>query len=76
MDTNLSCSGGAALPQRQRIKRTALSRPADHDLPFATGSLAKLADFLVAEGVEDPSHEGLQPLNSSCSTLEQCKARG
>ena len=51
------------LPQRQHIKRTALSRPADHDLPFATWSLAKLADFLVAEGVvEDISHEGLRAL--------------
>jgi transposase len=38
------------LPQRRRIKTLALSRPADHDLPFATWSLAKLADFLVAEG--------------------------
>ena len=51
------------LPQRQRIKRIALSRPADHDLPFSTWSLAKLADFLVAEGVvDDISHEGLRSL--------------
>jgi transposase len=51
------------LPQRQQIKRIALSRPADHDLPFSTWSLAKLADFLVAEGVvEDISHEGLRAL--------------
>jgi transposase len=41
------------LPQRRRIKTLALSRLADHDLPFATWSLAKLADFLVAEGVVD-----------------------
>ena len=51
------------LPQRQQIKRIALSRPIDHDLPFSTWSLAKLADFLVAEGVvEDISHEGLRAL--------------
>ena len=37
----------------------ALSRPADHDLPFSTWSLSKLAEHLVAEGVvDDISHEG------------------
>jgi transposase len=47
------------LPQRQQIKKTALSRPADHGLPFSTWSLSKLAEFLVAEGVvDDISHEG------------------
>jgi transposase len=51
------------LPERRQIKRIALSRPTDHDLPFSTWSLAKLADFLVAEGVvEDISHEGLRAL--------------
>jgi transposase len=51
------------LPERQQIKKIALSRPVDHDLPFSTWSLAKLADFLVAEGVvEDISHEGLRAL--------------
>ena len=51
------------LPQRQQIKKIALSRPTDHDLPFSTWSLAKLADFLVAEGVvDDISHEGLRIL--------------
>jgi len=51
------------LPQRQRIKQLALSRPQDHDLPFSTWSLAKLAEFLVAEGVvDDISHEGLRVL--------------
>jgi hypothetical protein len=41
----------------------ALSRPRDHDLPFSTWSLTKLADFLVAERVvEDISHEGLRVL--------------
>ena len=41
------------LAQRRQIKQVALSRPVDHDLPFATWSLAKLAEFLVAEGVVD-----------------------
>jgi transposase len=51
------------LPQRQRIKTIALSRPEDHDLPFSVWSLSKLADFLVAEGVvDDISHEGLRLL--------------
>jgi transposase len=51
------------LPQRQQIKKVALSRPTDHDLPFSTWSLAKLAEFLVAEGVvDDISHEGLRAL--------------
>ena len=49
------------LPQRQEIKKVALSRPTDHDLPFSTWSLSKLAEFLVAEGVvDDISHEGLR----------------
>lgn len=52
-----------SLPERREIKRLALSRPSDHGLPFSTWSLAKLADFLVAEGViEDISHEGLRSL--------------
>src|SRR6266496_2435541 len=38
------------LGQRREIKKIAKSRPVDHDLPFSTWSLAKLADFLVAEG--------------------------
>src|SRR3984957_18059179 len=51
------------LPQRQQIKKIALSRPVDHGLPFSTWSLAKLAEFLVAEGVvDDISHEGLRDL--------------
>jgi transposase len=51
------------LPQRQDIKKIALSRPTDHDLPFSTWSLSKLAEFLVAEGVvDDISHEGLRAL--------------
>ena len=51
------------LPERQQIKKAALSRPADHGLPFSTWSLSKLAEFLVAEGVvDDISHEGLRAL--------------
>jgi transposase len=51
------------LPERREIKRMALSRPVDHDLPFSTWSLSKLAEFLVAEGVvDDISHEGLRVL--------------
>jgi transposase len=51
------------LVQRAQIKKIALSRPSDHQLPFSTWSLSKLADFLVAEGVvEDISHEGLRGL--------------
>jgi transposase len=38
------------LPQRREIKKIAKSKPAEHGLPFSTWSLAKLADFLVAEG--------------------------
>jgi transposase len=51
------------LPQRQQIKKFALSRPQDHGLPFSTWSLSKLAEFLVVEGVvDDISHEGLRVL--------------
>jgi transposase len=51
------------LPKRQEIRRIALSDPADLGQPFATWSLAKLADYLVAEGVvTDISHEGLRQL--------------
>jgi len=51
------------LAQRREIKKIAKSRPADHDLPFSTWSLSKLAEFLVAEGVvDDISHEGLRAL--------------
>jgi transposase len=38
------------LPERREIKKIARSRPAEHGLPFSAWSLAKLADFLVAEG--------------------------
>jgi transposase len=51
------------LAQRREIKKLAKSKPVEHDLPFSTWSLAKLADFLVAEGVvDDISHEGLRVL--------------
>jgi hypothetical protein len=57
------------LAQRRAIKQLALSRPQDHDLPFSTWSLAKLAEFLVAEGVvEDISHEAC----GSCSRRRAC----
>ena len=49
------------LVQRREIKKIARSRPVEHDLPFSTWSLSKLAEFLVAEGVvDDISHEGLR----------------
>jgi transposase len=51
------------LPQRQQIKKVALSRPTDLGRPFSTWSLTKLADHLVREGVvDDISHEGLRLL--------------
>src|SRR3954471_5291344 len=51
------------LPQRREIKKLALSVPTDLGQPFATWSLSKLADYLVAEGVvTDISHEGLRGL--------------
>jgi transposase len=51
------------LGQRREIKKIARSKPAEHDLPFSTWSLSKLAEFLVAEGVvDDISHEGLRAL--------------
>lgn len=52
-----------ALPERREIKKIAKSRPSEHQLPFSTWSLSKLAEFLVAEGVvDDISHEGLRVL--------------
>ena len=51
------------LGKRREIKKIAKAKPAEYDLPFSTWSLAKLADFLVAEGVvDDISHEGLRVL--------------
>ncbi|MFC9407272.1 IS630 family transposase [[Kitasatospora] papulosa] len=49
------------LAERREIKKIAKSKPAEHDLPFSTWSLTKLADFLVAEGVvRGISHESLR----------------
>lgn len=51
------------LPERREIKKIAKSKPVEHNLPFSTWSLVKLADFLIAEGVvDDISHEGLRIL--------------
>jgi transposase len=51
------------LAQRREVKKIAKSRPVEHDLPFSTWSLSKLAEFLVAEGVvDDISREGLRVL--------------
>jgi transposase len=51
------------LPERREVKKIAKSKPTEHSLPFSAWSLAKLADFLVAEGVvDDISHEGLRVL--------------
>jgi transposase len=66
------------LPKRQEIKRVALSDPQDLGQPFATWSLAKLAEYLVAEGVvTDISHEGLRQLlhqEASASSGEDLEA--
>ncbi|WUL27631.1 hypothetical protein OHA88_41950 [Streptomyces sp. NBC_00353] len=61
------CKGGRSrtftLPERREIKKIAKSKPAGHDLPFPIWILAKLGDFLVAEGVvDDMSHEALRAL--------------
>jgi transposase len=51
------------LRERREITKIAKSTPGEHDLPFSTWSLSKLAEFLVAEGVvDDISHEGLRTL--------------
>ncbi|WSI68043.1 helix-turn-helix domain-containing protein [Streptomyces sp. NBC_01336] len=38
------------LPERREIKKIAKSKPPEHDLPFSTWSLTKLADFLWPRG--------------------------
>jgi transposase len=49
--------------ERRAIKKIALGRPTDHDEPFSTWSLTKLAEHLVRKGVvDDISHEGLRAL--------------
>jgi transposase len=51
--------------RRREVKKVAKAKPAEYYLPFSTWSLAKLADFLVAQGVvDDISHEGLRVLLS------------
>jgi hypothetical protein len=35
--------------QRREIKKVAMSKPAERDLPFSAWRLSKLAEFLVAE---------------------------
>jgi transposase len=39
------------LARRREIRKIAKAKPAEYDLPFSTWSLAKPADFVVAEGV-------------------------
>ena len=63
------------LAQRRAIDQLALSRPQDHELPFSTWSLAKLAEFLVAEGVVDdhlprgPTRLGEASSSTTLSTI-------
>jgi len=61
------------LTQRQQIKKIALSRPADHELPFSTWSLAKVADFLVAEGWSKTS---AMRACGCCSARRACRFNG
>jgi transposase len=66
------------LPERQAIKRIALSVPTDLGQPFANWSLAKLADYLIAEeAADDISHEELRQLlreeGVSCQALRSWK---
>jgi Homeodomain-like domain len=58
------------LAQHRAIKQLALPRPQDHDLPFSTWSLAKLADFLVAEGWATTS---ATRASGSCSARRGCR---
>jgi hypothetical protein len=50
------------LPERREIEKIALSRPLDQTCSSRPGAcLSKLAEFLVAEGVDDDiSHEDLR----------------
>jgi transposase len=58
------------LPQRQAIKKIALSRPSDHDLPFSTWSLAKLADSWSLRGWSTTS---AMRACGSCFTRRACR---
>jgi hypothetical protein len=62
------------LVQRRAIKQAALSRPVDHDLPFSSWSLAKLADFLVAEGVGWSTTAATRAC-APCSTRRACPCK-
>ncbi|MCX4808142.1 helix-turn-helix domain-containing protein [Streptomyces sp. NBC_01214] len=69
------------LPERREIKKIAKSKPAEPGLPFSTWSLVKLADFVVAEGVDDEGvvddigHEGLRA-REDLAGLERPRLRG
>jgi transposase len=60
------------LAQRREIKKIAKSHPVGHGLQFSSWSLAKLADFLVAEGVVARSPSW----TPSCSPPRSCAPRG
>jgi transposase len=74
------------LPQRREIKKIAKAKPAEYDPPFSTWSLAKLADFLVAEGVDrrhqprGPAHAAPRnagnPLGALRRTADERRATG
>ena len=61
------------LPQRREMKKIAKSKPVEHGLPFSTWSLAKLADFLVAEGWSTTSAS--RGCGTSC-TPRACRFNG
>ena len=58
------------LPQRQQIKKLALSRPTHHDLPFSTWSLSKLAEFAVAKGVPPGKERRAGHLHRAAALLD------
>jgi transposase len=58
------------LPQRREIKKIAKAGPVGHDLPFSTWSLAKLAEFLVAEGVAADQPQAPPPLRAALRTID------
>jgi hypothetical protein len=61
--------GGLHQRGPREIKKIAKAKPTEYDLPFSTWSLAKPADFVVAEGVaDDISHEGLRVLLAICQS--------
>jgi transposase len=64
------------LPQRRQMKKIALSRPTDHDLPFSTWSLSKLAEFLVAEGWSTTLAGAVADQESDGSLVSHCEVPG